>query len=57
MEIRPVGAELFQTDGPTGRHDEVESRLKTYSKPFGGRESAVGIATLYWLDDSGVESR
>jgi hypothetical protein len=27
MKIRPVGAELFHTDGRTDRHDEVNSRF------------------------------
>ena len=30
MEIRPMGAELFQADGKTDRHDEAESRFSQF---------------------------
>jgi len=30
MKIRPVGAELFHTDGQTDRHDEDNSRFSQF---------------------------
>jgi len=30
MKIRPVGAELFHTDGRTDRHDEAHSRFSQF---------------------------
>ena len=30
MQIRPVGAELFQADEQTGRHDEANSRFSQF---------------------------
>ena len=30
MKIRPVGAELFHTDGQTDRHDEANSRISEF---------------------------
>ena len=30
MKIRPVGAELFQADGRTDRHDEADSRFTQF---------------------------
>jgi hypothetical protein len=57
MKIRPVGAELFNADGRTDRHDEAngrfslfwESALKNTFFYYGhrSRDSSVGIvATL-----------
>ena len=30
MKIRPVGAQLFHTDGQTDRHDEANSRSSQF---------------------------
>jgi hypothetical protein len=30
IKIRPVGAELFRTDGQTDRHDEANSRFSQF---------------------------
>jgi len=30
MKIRPVGAEMFQADGRTDRHDEANSRFSQF---------------------------
>jgi len=30
MKIRPVGAELFNADGQTGRHDKANSRFSQF---------------------------
>jgi len=32
MKIRPVGAEVMRTDGPTDRHDEANSRFSQFRK-------------------------
>ena len=59
MQIRPVGAELFHTDGRTGGHDEFNSRFSEFEKvpKMRGPGSVVGIATGYGLDGPGIESR
>ena len=31
MKIRPVGAELFHTDGRTDRHDERDSLFRNFA--------------------------